>query len=440
MKVEKALPITASLHAVGYPVFCYPSLVKKFNCPATAIFVSRFLFLDGKQKDEEGWIYKSQEEIELETGLTESMQRRARKLLRQNQILEERRRPTEINKKFKNLLHYRFHWQTLDALLSADEEFVRSYQDHYLNFQKNEPESQDFKPPKLEASNLEPSSSEASTLDASEPANLDASETPNLEGSIVYGACVTSDVTSSVCVSEIQHTHSSEDFSKKSKPSKSKTSQKSLKKIPDEEKAKNTRPPRSGRSPQSISFAQSPYLDPEAFARLLTEVGYPRADPEHYYQKISLYAQSEGLLKSDWKAYVQLWLQDDAKKNKLQFRKVSPSTKANPDLEIQAEFSRLQSDLAEGVFSEAAHLEGILERLRQLWREASDPLREKIEAFSSQVQTQIQNATHPKAPAQKLTSQPKSSKLNPTQTQNPRTLRKAMRERLQAIKPPDDTS
>ena len=54
--------------------------------------MSQLLFWDGKGHDPDGWIYKTEKEMERETGLTRSAQRKARRVLVGKGVLEEDKR------------------------------------------------------------------------------------------------------------------------------------------------------------------------------------------------------------------------------------------------------------------------------------------------------------------------------------------------------------
>ena len=69
----------------------------------------------GTQRDPDGWIYKTQEEIEVETGLSRREQETARKQLRAVTLLREERRGVPAR------LYYLIHVETLNA---AWEEFL----------------------------------------------------------------------------------------------------------------------------------------------------------------------------------------------------------------------------------------------------------------------------------------------------------------------------
>src|SRR5215212_4465846 len=53
-----------------------PWLVREFG-PHGGLFISQLLYWDGKGHDPDGWIYKTEKEMEQETGLTRSSQRKA---------------------------------------------------------------------------------------------------------------------------------------------------------------------------------------------------------------------------------------------------------------------------------------------------------------------------------------------------------------------------
>jgi hypothetical protein len=73
--------------------------------------MSQLLFWDGKSHDPNGWIYKTEKEMERETGLTRSYQRRARKVLVGKGVLEEAKRG------LPRRLHYRADlWALMDIL------------------------------------------------------------------------------------------------------------------------------------------------------------------------------------------------------------------------------------------------------------------------------------------------------------------------------------
>ena len=80
------------LRDLGRPVAYYPALVPVAGSVNASILLCQLLYWDGKQDDPEGWIYKTQDDLREETGLTRAMQEEARDKLRKNGILEEVKR------------------------------------------------------------------------------------------------------------------------------------------------------------------------------------------------------------------------------------------------------------------------------------------------------------------------------------------------------------
>jgi hypothetical protein len=74
------------------PVAYYPKLVKVTGSVNAAIFLSQLGYWTPKAADPDGWVYKTQVEWELETGLTRWEQETARRQLRERSILTETKR------------------------------------------------------------------------------------------------------------------------------------------------------------------------------------------------------------------------------------------------------------------------------------------------------------------------------------------------------------
>jgi hypothetical protein len=81
--------------------------VRKFG-PAAGLFLHQLVYWVGKEHDEEGWIYKTQLEIEEETGLSRRHQEKARDILLSQGVLQEKR---------KGLPRRLWYWVDLEALL-----------------------------------------------------------------------------------------------------------------------------------------------------------------------------------------------------------------------------------------------------------------------------------------------------------------------------------
>jgi hypothetical protein len=67
--------------------------IRKFG-PAAGTFLRQLVYWTGKEHDREGWIYKTQVEMEEETGLSRKQQEKARKILRTAGVLEEVKKGT----------------------------------------------------------------------------------------------------------------------------------------------------------------------------------------------------------------------------------------------------------------------------------------------------------------------------------------------------------
>jgi hypothetical protein len=82
--------------------------------PKGALFIAQLFFWKGKQKDEEGWIYKTKLDLEEETGLSRWEQDKCVEDLKKKKILE-----TKYDR-LDHRLYYRIHTDTLDAIMEAD--------------------------------------------------------------------------------------------------------------------------------------------------------------------------------------------------------------------------------------------------------------------------------------------------------------------------------
>jgi len=77
---------------LGRPVVYYPSLNAFTGSVTATVFLTNLFQWSSAQRDPDGWIYKTQEEIEAETGLSRREQETARKQLRSAALLKEERR------------------------------------------------------------------------------------------------------------------------------------------------------------------------------------------------------------------------------------------------------------------------------------------------------------------------------------------------------------
>lgn len=74
------------------PIAFHPALARALGSINSAVFVGQLLYWTGKQEDPDGWIYKTQAEIEEETTLTRYEQEGARRVALSLGVLFEERR------------------------------------------------------------------------------------------------------------------------------------------------------------------------------------------------------------------------------------------------------------------------------------------------------------------------------------------------------------
>jgi len=84
------MKLSTFLRELGQPVAYYPKLAKITGSVLANLFLCQMYYWQGKQDDPTGWIYKTQADIEAETGLSRTEQETARRLLRQRGLVKER--------------------------------------------------------------------------------------------------------------------------------------------------------------------------------------------------------------------------------------------------------------------------------------------------------------------------------------------------------------
>lgn len=83
------MKLTDFLENVGRPVAYYPDLRLITGSTTATILLCQFIYWRGKESDPDGWLYKSIEDIEEETGLSKNEQKTARNKLKTAKLLEE---------------------------------------------------------------------------------------------------------------------------------------------------------------------------------------------------------------------------------------------------------------------------------------------------------------------------------------------------------------
>lgn len=83
------MKLTDFLQDVGRPVAYFPKLKRITGSTTATILLCQFIYWRGKEADSDGWLYKTSEEIEEETGLTYNEQKTARKALVEAGLVQE---------------------------------------------------------------------------------------------------------------------------------------------------------------------------------------------------------------------------------------------------------------------------------------------------------------------------------------------------------------
>ncbi len=104
------MKLSDCLREVGRPVAYYPKISKFVGSVKAAIFLCQFIYWEGKQMDKETrWIFKTQREIQEETGLSRYEQEGARRELKKRGHLE------EIYKGIPRKVNYRINWDKFNS-------------------------------------------------------------------------------------------------------------------------------------------------------------------------------------------------------------------------------------------------------------------------------------------------------------------------------------
>ena len=95
---------------VGRPIAYYPKLARIIGGVKSTVFLCQLFYWRGKGSDPEGWIYKTRDEWEDETGLSHEEQNGARRKLKALKLLEEK------HDRLHHRLYYRIAADILDQL------------------------------------------------------------------------------------------------------------------------------------------------------------------------------------------------------------------------------------------------------------------------------------------------------------------------------------
>lgn len=105
-----------ALRGLGRPIAYHPQIARIFGKTSIGIFISQFLYWSDKGSKDNGWIYKSQEEIEEETGISYKSQVSIRRRLKALEILKEKR--VQISGRGTPLC-FKFDWEKLSFWLNG---------------------------------------------------------------------------------------------------------------------------------------------------------------------------------------------------------------------------------------------------------------------------------------------------------------------------------
>jgi hypothetical protein len=100
------------LQDIGRPMAYYPKLRKVTGSTTATILLCNFIYWRGKESGADGWLYKSSDEIEDETGLSYREQQSARKLLVKKGLMEEK------YQRLDHKMYFRLDLQVLDTTWS----------------------------------------------------------------------------------------------------------------------------------------------------------------------------------------------------------------------------------------------------------------------------------------------------------------------------------
>jgi hypothetical protein len=140
--------------------------------PVAGIFIRQLLFWTGKQHDPKGWIYKTQPEMEQETGLSRRQQEKARKILCKYGVLEEDKRG------LPRRLWYRVDLEALLRFMESPNSTMNQWRRNQDNGEATNPANEGFSFSR--DSITEHTDEDDSTFPGSEYANIDpASEYGN---------------------------------------------------------------------------------------------------------------------------------------------------------------------------------------------------------------------------------------------------------------------
>lgn len=95
------MKLTDFLQDVGRPVAYFPKLRRLTGSTTATILLCQFIYWRGKESSGDGWLYKTAQEIESETGLTYNEQKTARAALKEAGLIQEHYARLDHQMRFK---------------------------------------------------------------------------------------------------------------------------------------------------------------------------------------------------------------------------------------------------------------------------------------------------------------------------------------------------
>jgi hypothetical protein len=113
------MKLSEFLFDIGRPIAYYPGLRKLTGSTTATIFLCQFIYWTDKESSGNGWIYKTSEDIEKETGLSYEEQKTARKKLIRAGLMEERYARLDHQMYFRVLMEaLNLQWENLQCDVS----------------------------------------------------------------------------------------------------------------------------------------------------------------------------------------------------------------------------------------------------------------------------------------------------------------------------------
>lgn len=128
------MKIAEILMGLGRAVVYYPNFVKAIGGNINAaIFLNQLIYWKGKEKNSDGWIYKTSAEIEEETALSYKKQKNARQHLKNLGIIEEK------YKRLEHLIYYRINFDKLNEIWDNYISSLENKEDNKIDDSQKDP-------------------------------------------------------------------------------------------------------------------------------------------------------------------------------------------------------------------------------------------------------------------------------------------------------------